>query len=132
MEFFDRLGKKVSETYKYTTETTSKFAKETKLKMQINENKNKIEEIYKEIGKYAYKHHISAKSIDIDLEADLEEYFIQIDEICDRIDEQRKELLILKDKKQCSECYTEIEKDCKFCPNCGFEQKDEFEENIGE
>jgi len=130
MEFLDKIGKKVSETYKYTAETTSKFAREAKLKMQMNENKTKIVELYEEIGKIVYEHHISEKVIDIDLEAVLEEYCIQIDEICDRIDDERKELLTLKDKKQCPECYDEIEIACNFCPNCGFEQNDRFEENV--
>lgn len=132
MEFFDKLGKKVSETYKYTTETTSKLAKEAKLKMQMNENKAKIEELYEEIGKRVYEHHIADKVIDMDIEAVVEEFCIQIDEICDRIDDERKELLTLKDKKQCPECYDEIEKACNFCPNCGFEQKDKFDENVEE
>jgi len=132
MEFFDKLGKKVSETYKYTTETTSKLAKEAKLKMQMNENKAKIEELYEEIGKRVYEHHIADKVIDMDIEAVVEEFCIQIDEICDRIDDERKELLTLKDKKQCPECYDEIEKACNFCPNCGFEQKDKFEESVEE
>ena len=130
MEFLDKIGKKVSETYKYTAETTSKFAREAKLKIQMNENKSKIVELYEEIGKKVYEHHIAEKVVDIDLEAVLEEYCIQIDEICDRIDDERKELLTLKDKKQCPECYDEIEKVCNFCPNCGFEQKDRFEENV--
>ena len=31
----------------------------------------------------------------------------------------------LKDKKQCQSCYKEIEKDVKFCPNCGEKQTQE-------
>ena len=37
MEFFDKLGKKASETYKEAAQRTSKLAKETKLKMLIND-----------------------------------------------------------------------------------------------
>ena len=32
---------------------------------------------------------------------------------------------MLKDKKQCQKCYKEIEKDAKFCPNCGEKQTEE-------
>ena len=39
MGFFNEIGKK-------TSEATSKITKETKLKLKINDNKNKIEDIY--------------------------------------------------------------------------------------
>lgn len=51
MDFFDKLGKQASRTYKYTTEKTSKIAREAKLRMQMNEHKGQIEELYEKIGK---------------------------------------------------------------------------------
>ena len=99
MDFFDKLGKQASKTYEYTTKKTSKLAREAKLKMQMNENKEKVEELYQEIGKKMYEHHVNDKALDIDIESVLEEYCIQIDELCDRIEEERKELLTLKEKK---------------------------------
>lgn len=136
MDFFDKLGKQASKTYKYTTEKTSKIAREAKLRMQMNEHKGQIEELYNKIGKRMYENHIEDDNIDIDIEAELEEYFIQIDEICDRIEEERKEILTLKEKKQCPNCFCEIELDYNYCPNCGDEQKEDdmqdynIEENI--
>ena len=61
MDFFDKLGKVASQTYKTTTEKADKLAKETKIKMKINENKAKIEKIYNEIGEAVYRNHISAR-----------------------------------------------------------------------
>ena len=55
MEFFDKLTKKASETYKGAAEKTSKLAKEAKLKLKINENKSKINDLYQEIGKKVYQ-----------------------------------------------------------------------------
>ena len=37
MDLFDKIGKKATETYKYTAEKTSKFAKEARIKLKINE-----------------------------------------------------------------------------------------------
>ena len=128
MDFLDKLGKKASETYKFTAEKTSKIAKEAKIKMAMNENKSKIEELYAEIGKKMYEHHVQPKTIDMDMESVLEEYCIQIDELCDRIEDERKELLSLKDKKQCPNCFEEIELSYKYCPNCGDKQSEEIEE----
>ncbi len=130
MDFFDKLGKQASKTYQYTAKKTSQLAKEAKLKMQMNEHKGEIEEIYVQIGKKLYEHHINDKAIDIDIDAVLEEYCIQIDELCDRIEEERKEILSLKDKKQCPNCYHEIERDYQYCPHCGDKQiEEEIEEN---
>lgn len=123
MDFFDKLGKQASKTYEYTTKKTSKLAREAKLKMQMNEHKGKIEELYEEMGKKMYEHHVNDQALDIDIESVLEEYCIQIDELCDRIEEERKELLTLREKKQCPNCFCEIELDYNYCPNCGDEQK---------
>ena len=128
MDFFDKLGEKATKTYKYTTEKTSKIAKEAKLKMAMNEHKDNIEEIYTEIGKKVYQNHISTEDVDVDISLELEEYCIQIDELSDRIEEERKEILKLKNKKQCDNCYYEIQSDYNYCPNCGKEQ----EENVDE
>ena len=112
--------------YKYTAQKPSKLARDAKLKMQMNEHKDEIEDLYLQIGKKLYEHHIKDKGLDIDIEAVLEEYCIQIDELCDRIEEERKEILTLKDKKQCPNCFCEIELDYNYCPNCGDEQNEEF------
>ena len=58
MEFFDKLSKKASDTYKGAAEKTGKLAKETKLKIKINDNKSKINVLYQEIGKKVYQKHI--------------------------------------------------------------------------
>ena len=127
MNFFDKLGKEAKKTYKYTTEKTSKLAREAKLKMQMNEHKGEIEDLYELIGKKMYEHHVNDKALDIDIEAVLEEYCIQIDELCDLIEDERKEILTLKDKKQCPNCFCEIDLNCNYCPNCGYEQKEDLD-----
>ena len=45
--------------------------------------------------------------------------------LSDEIDGLLKQCLELKDKKQCPNCYSEIEKQMKFCPNCGQKQTEE-------
>lgn len=51
MEIFDKIGKKASEAYKMTADKTGKIAKETKLKLRMNELKSQVNDIYEEIGK---------------------------------------------------------------------------------
>ena len=55
MEILEKIGDAASKTYKFTAEKTSKIAKETKIKMQINEYKGDIKDIYIEIGEYVYE-----------------------------------------------------------------------------
>lgn len=124
MELFDKIGKKASETYKYTTEKTGKIAKEAKIKMAMNNNKAKIEEIYEQIGKKVFEKHVREENINI--KDDLAEECSKIDKLAEEIEKYRTELLGLNDKKQCKKCYSEIELDYKFCPNCG-EKQDEPE-----
>lgn len=123
MEFFDKLGQKASEAYKVTADKTGKLAKEAKLRMKIGELKSQINEIYKEIGKKVYEKHIREKKICI--KEILEEECTKIDVLSAEIDSDLKQCLELKDKKQCQKCFKEIDKDVKFCPDCGAKQEDE-------
>ena len=116
MGFFSDLGKK-------TSETTGKIARETKLKMKINENKGKIEDIYEEIGKKVYEKHIREENIDI--KTDLAEECSKLDALSKEIEDARLEILKLNQKKLCSKCSAEIEAGAVFCPKCGEKQTEE-------
>lgn len=124
MDFFDKLGKKASEAYKITADKTGKIAKETKLKLKINEAKSKIDDIYEEIGKEVYEKHLG-KSNSENFEQEIEDKCTEIDVLADEIENMQQQCLELKDKKKCTSCYTEIDKNVKFCPNCGAEQREE-------
>lgn len=124
MDFFDKLGKKASEAYKITADKTGKLAKETKLKIKINDAKSKINDIYEEIGKEVYEKHLG-KSNSENFEQEIEDKCTEIDVLADEIENMQQQCLELKDKKKCTSCYTEIDKNVKFCPNCGAEQKEE-------
>lgn len=123
MEFFDKLGKKATEAYKVTADKTGKIAKETKMKFRIGELRTQVNDIYEEIGKKVYEKHVLKEEICI--KKDLEEQCTKIDVLNDEIESLLKECLELNDKKQCLKCYTQIEKEDKFCPNCGEKQTEE-------
>lgn len=129
MEFFDKLGKKASEAYKITADKTGKLAKEAKLRLKIGDLKSQINDIYEEIGKKVYQNH--ADSSTIDLKKEIEESCTKIDMLSEEIEMKLKECLELKDKKQCPNCFTEMDKDMKFCPECGAKQEIFEAEEIG-
>ena len=122
MDFFDKLGKKATKACKVTADKKEKFAKETKFKFRMGELKSKIEDIYEEIGRKVYEKHVKNEEISMN---DLLDDCKKIDEMSNEIEKIRKECLELKDKRQCSKCFKEIEKDMKFCPECGEKQEDE-------
>lgn len=122
MEFFDKLGKKASEAYKMTADKTGKLAKETKLKLKMSELKAQINDVYEEIGKRVYEKHL--RESDETAEKEIEEKCVKIDVLSDEIESLLKECMELKDKKQCKQCHTEIEKEAKFCKHCGAKQEE--------
>lgn len=128
MEFFDKLTKKASETYKGAAEKTGKIAKETKLKLKMSENKSKINDIYEEIGKKVYQKHISDEELCI--KKDLEEECTKIDILSSEIETYNREILALSNLKECVECKEKLQKDAKFCTKCGAKQPEEEPENV--
>lgn len=120
MEIFEKIGDAASKTYKYTAEKTSKIAKETKLKMKINECKKEIETIYKEIGEAVYEKFIVNEEVS---KEELTQRCEEINVLTEKIVECKDEILNLKEKKQCKNCYEEIELVARYCPNCGCEQE---------
>lgn len=129
MEIFEKIGDAASKTYKFTAEKTSKFAKETKIKMQINEHKGDIKDLYIEIGEAVYQKFVKDEELDMnDLQAKCEE----IQNLSDKIVECKDEILKLKEKRQCKNCYEEIEISANYCPNCGCEQEKIQVEDIQE
>lgn len=126
MDFFDKLTKKASETYKGAAEKTGKIAKEAKLKMKINENKSKINAIYQEIGKKVYQKHTSEEEVCI--KKDLEEECTKIDILSQEIETYHKEILELSNVKVCIKCKEPMDIKAKFCSKCGEEQPEIKEE----
>ena len=116
MSFFNDLGKK-------QLKTTAKIATEAKLKIEIAENKEKIKDLYIELGRKVYEIHIREENLNI--HEFISDDCSKIDEISKQIEEARKEILDLNNKKMCNKCFAQIETDYMFCPQCGEKQKEE-------
>lgn len=130
MEFFNKLGDIANKTYQKTSKKTGEIAKEARIKMKMNENKSKINDLYEEIGKIVYQKYINKEEVKI--AEDLNTYCNQIDELSKEIEKGQEEVLSLKNKRICENCYAEIELSSKYCPHCGFEQSEEEREDIKE
>ena len=69
---------------------------------------------------------------EVKIAEDLNTYCNQIDELSKEIEKCQEEVLSLKNKRICENCYAEIELSSKYCPHCGFEQAEEKKEDIKE
>ena len=119
MDFFNKLGKKASETYQVTKEKTVKFSEEMKLKGKISEAKNKITNFYEEIGQHVYNQYKT------NTEEGKEEIMAKCEGISQQFDVIAKaeaDILALKEIKKCEKCGAEINQKDDFCPKCGKEQ----------
>ena len=120
MEFFNKISEKASTAYKVTAAKTGKLAKEAKLRLKMSNLKSQINDIYLDIGAKIYEKHLLKE--DINIKNDLEEECTKIDILTNQIEEILNECLELNNKKQCLKCFAKIDKDCKFCPECGTKQ----------
>lgn len=125
MDLFDKISKKATEAYKITADKTGKFAKDTKLKIKMNDLKSQINEVYEEIGKKVYEKHLREEEISI--KDELEEECTKIDVLSNEIENLLHQSLDLNDKKQCKVCSSLIGKEDKFCHECGAKQDDSYE-----
>ncbi len=119
MDFLNKLGKKASETYQVTKEKTVKFSGELKLKGKISDAKNRIVELYEEIGEHVYNgYKTNSEEGREEISAKCEEISCEFEKIA----KLEAEILNLKEVKKCTECGAEINKKDDFCSKCGKEQ----------
>lgn len=119
MDFFNKLGKKASETYQVTKEKAVNISGELKLKGKISDLKDKIEKIYTEIGVLVYNEIKDGKEVD---KEEITSKCEEISRLNDEISKLEVEILAFKKVKKCPNCNAELELDAEFCSKCGKEQ----------
>lgn len=123
----NKLSKTAMKTYRNAAEATNRITREIKLKANMADNKSQINDLYEKIGKKVYEKYLLKE--DIDMQDDFNNECSMIDVLANEIEDFRMQLLNLKDLKQCKNCYSEIDLEFRYCPNCGFEQQ-ETEETL--
>ncbi len=150
MEIFKKMGETASKTYQYAAHKTTNFAKELKLKSLIDEDKEKIQDEYINIGKKIYSMYriwqleqgtdmaekiadaaqngetepeeVQEKSYMVDIHKECKKECTRIHALAADANELKAELLQLQHLKQCERCHTHIEADSHYCSNCGHKQ----------
>lgn len=120
-EFFEDLGKFITETAGNVGKKTEEVMEVQKLKSQIRSLERSNQGDLTDLGKIIYERFRKEEAVDGELEV-----------ICEEIRKRRmiivafeKKLADMKGVKECENCQELIEKDMKFCPHCGAEVKRE-------
>ena len=119
MDFFNKLGKKASETYQFTKEKASNLSEELKIRGKISDTKEKINKIYTEIGEVVYSEIKAGTDVSKD---EITEKCEEISRLYQDIEKFECELLVLKKIKKCSKCGEELDLNSEFCSKCGEKQ----------
>ena len=120
-EFFEDLGKFITETAGNVGKKTEEVMEVQKLKSQIRSLERSNQGDLTDLGKIIYERFRKEEAVDGELEV-----------ICEEIRKRRmiivafeKKLADMKGVKECENCQELIEKDMKLCPHCGAEVKKE-------
>ncbi len=119
MGFLDGVKKKGTEISNNLQESINKQQKISTLKKTITENNSKIEGTFSEIGKKVYE----KKTMDEEIMTYISDKIEEIDKMKAENEELEKEQLVLKNKKRCPNCGSEVDINATFCPQCGKEQE---------
>lgn len=113
MDFFNKLGNKISTGANVVANKTKDLAGSAKINMQISQDEGKINSLYTEIGKIYFTKNSSNPS---------EEFSAAVNEILTiqaRIAESKQQLQQIKGTKICEKCGAEIPANVGFCSLCG-------------
>ena len=115
MDFFEGLGKKITDVGEVALAKGKELAETGKTNLNIKEEERKISEAYEEIGrKYVQNHQAEAA-------AEFTEAVSRIRASEDRISKLREELDDIKKSDTCKNCGAPLSIGAKFCNSCGQE-----------
>lgn len=119
MSVFENFTRKVTETAKAAAKKSSDLVEVTKINMSIGSEEDKIEKVYKEIGKTVFESFARGENVD--------EIFVdkckEIASYEDNIKDMRAKLLELKNSKVCPNCREELDIEVLYCSKCGTKQE---------
>lgn len=119
MDVAENVVKATKESANNVAKKSNDILEISKLSISITSERNKIEELYHEIGKSIYTKYSNNVYIDpdiVDICKDIRESDFKIAVMEDRIAD-------LKNLCKCVNCGESLREDDKFCPSCGHEQE---------
>lgn len=121
-EIFDKVRDGASKVFdgatkiaKQVADKTGVVVTQTKISFAIGETKNKMDEIYAEIGRKAYKKHTEGT----DLCECMSDAFEKLDELQSELEDLNEKLAEVKKTVKCENCGENNPKTASYCVNCG-------------
>lgn len=113
MDFFEKIGEKITSTSKDVAKKTKELADITKINAQIGNEEDNIKNMHSQIGKLYYEL----------FSTNPDEPFVSlcasIMESQNKINAYREQIQTIKGVKKCSGCGAEIANSSVFCAICG-------------
>lgn len=117
MDFFNKIGKTISNGVSGTASKTKELTEVQKLNSTINQQKNEIESKYAEMGKLYFEKFGENGQI-----GELNALSAEIRKILEEIEANKDKINEIKGLKKCESCGEPIDNGSVFCPICGAKQ----------
>jgi hypothetical protein len=117
MSFLDKAKKAAQDAKDKTTE----IIEVSKVNRQIGQQEDKIKETYVLMGKQVFSEFMNGDELNPDLKKMCED----IVSAKENVEELKKQILVIKNIRMCSNCKTEMSLDVAFCPKCGTKQSEQ-------
>lgn len=113
MAFFERLGKRITDTSQGVAQKTKDLTEVIRLNNAISEKEKKILQLYQELGQAYFEGHRH------DLDSDVQPMIDQLNQLHEEIVFAQEEIKQLKGVQKCPSCGAEIPMHATFCNACG-------------
>lgn len=124
-DFFEDLGKKITETADMLTKKTEKVMEIQKLQNQIRNLERANERDLKDLGRMVFV----AYKTDGDVKEPYHELCENLKQREENIEDLKNQLEELRGSGKCPVCSAAVQEDMSFCPQCGAKLEKETEED---
>ncbi|MCD8224116.1 MAG: zinc-ribbon domain-containing protein [Clostridiales bacterium] len=116
MAFFEEVKSKIKQTSMSTVQKTQEFSEIVKLNSKINETKEKISELYSQIGYELYRQFEKEALPEI---PDIADLLSQVSDLHKTINDYQSQINAIQDSRLCPNCGAKVTPGKSFCSECG-------------
>lgn len=117
MAFFERLGKRITDTSQEVAQKTKDLTGVIRLSNTISEKEKQILQLYQELGQAYFEGH--RNDSDSDSDSNVQPIIDQLNQLHKEIIMAQEEIKQLKGVQKCPACGVEIPLHATFCNACG-------------